>query len=122
VLVEGFAAVVRGRHSPHWAEWMVRAKGSSAPELRTFARGLRRDEEKSQVVIEFPWNNGPVEGYVNRLKEIKRSMCGRARFDLPRACVLTVGQKPDHQTCGGTTVPRRSHSCPSHPVGGFRYE
>ena len=35
-----------------------------------------------------PWSNGPVEGQVNRLKLIKRSMYGRAKFDLLRQRVL----------------------------------
>lgn len=35
-----------------------------------------------------PWSNGPVEGQVNRLKLIKRSMYGRASFDLLRQRVL----------------------------------
>jgi len=36
----------------------------------------------------WPWSNGPVEGQVNRLKLIKRSMYGRAKFDLLRQRVL----------------------------------
>ena len=32
--------------------------------------------------ISLPWSNGQVEGQVNRLKLVKRSMYGRAKFDL----------------------------------------
>jgi transposase len=28
------------------------------------------------------WSNGPVEGQINRLKMVRRSMYGRAGFDL----------------------------------------
>jgi transposase len=28
------------------------------------------------------WSNGPVEGQINRLKMLKRSMFGRAKLDL----------------------------------------
>jgi transposase len=31
------------------------------------------------------WNNGQVEGQVNRLKLLKRQMYGRAKLDLLRA-------------------------------------
>jgi len=31
-----------------------------------------------------PWNSGPVEGHINRLKMLKRQMFGRARLDLLR--------------------------------------
>jgi transposase len=61
------------------------------PELRTFARGLRQDEAAVRAGIELPRSNGPVEGHVDRLKVIKRSMDGRARFDLLRARVLAAG-------------------------------
>jgi transposase len=28
------------------------------------------------------WSNGPTEGHVNRLKQVKRQMCDRANTDL----------------------------------------
>jgi len=34
------------------------------------------------------WSNGQTEGQVNRLKLIKRTMYGRANFDLLRQRVL----------------------------------
>lgn len=37
------------------------------------------------------WSNGPVEGRVNRLKLIKRSMSGRAAFALLNARLLHAG-------------------------------
>jgi len=36
----------------------------------------------------YAWSNGQVEGQVNRLKLIKRTMYGRAGFDLLRRKVL----------------------------------
>lgn len=41
-----------------------------------------------RAAIAEPWSNGQVEGQVNRLKLIKRSMYGRAKFDLLRQRVL----------------------------------
>ena len=38
----------------------------------------------------LPWSTGPVEGQINRLKVIKRTMYGRAGFDLLRHRVLAV--------------------------------
>ncbi|WP_409565521.1 transposase family protein [Methylobacterium sp. J-001] len=49
---------------------------------------LGRDEPAVRAAIVEPWSNGPVEGQVNRLKLIKRSMYGRASFDLLRQRVL----------------------------------
>ncbi len=36
------------------------------------------------------WSNGPVEGFVHKLKLLKRQGYGRAGFDLLRARVLVA--------------------------------
>ena len=56
--------------------------------LAGFAAGLRQDIEAVQAALELPWTTSPVEGQVNRLKMIKRSMYGRAGFQLLRQRVL----------------------------------
>ena len=40
------------------------------------------------VGLSLDWNNGPVEGSVNRIKMIKRQMYGRAGLDLLRRRVM----------------------------------
>jgi transposase len=50
--------------------------------LRRFATGLRADYAAVKAGLRLPWNNGPVEGHINRLKMLKRSMFGRAKLDL----------------------------------------
>jgi hypothetical protein len=47
-----------------------------------------RDKEAVFAGLTLSWSNGPVEGQVNRLKLIKRSMYGRAEFDLLKRRVL----------------------------------
>jgi transposase len=51
---------------------------------------LRRDLGAVELAIETPWNNGPIEGQINRLKVIKRQMYGRAGFELLKARVLPL--------------------------------
>ena len=63
--------------------WVSRAEES---QLQRFAAGLCAD----WAAIETPWSNGQVEGQVNRLKLIKRTMYGRAGFELLRTQVLAV--------------------------------
>jgi transposase len=65
--------------------WLREAEASA---LTSFAAGLRRDEDTVRAALPEPWNNGQVEGQVNRLKVIKREMDGRAGFDLLRCRVL----------------------------------
>ena len=59
-----------------------------ATPLRDFAAGLRRDLAAVQAALDLPWTTSPVEGHINRLKMLKRSMYGRAGFQLLRARVL----------------------------------
>jgi transposase len=56
--------------------------------LASFAASLRRDADAVQAALELPWTTSPVEGQINRLKMIKRTMYGRAGFALLRARVL----------------------------------
>jgi transposase len=59
----------------------VRRPSDVAP-LQRFAIGLRADSEAVKASVTLPWSNGPVEGHINRLKMLKRSLCGRAKLDL----------------------------------------
>ena len=58
--------------------------------LAGFAASLGRDRDAVQAALDLPWTTSPVEGQVNRIKTIKRSMYGRAGFDLLRARVLNA--------------------------------
>ncbi len=61
---------------------------ANATPLRDFAVGLRRDINAIQAALDLPWTTSPVEGQINRLKMLKRTMHGRAGFQLLRARVL----------------------------------
>ena len=67
--------------------WLDAAERS---ELRSLAAGLRRDKDAVLAAILFRWSQGQVEGQVNRLKLIKRTMYGRASFPLLRRRVLAA--------------------------------
>lgn len=56
--------------------------------LKDFAASLRRDISAVQAALDLPWTTSPVEGQINRLKTPKRTMYGRAGFQLLRARVL----------------------------------
>lgn len=86
-----FAAMVRKQVAVPLAEWLAKAEGSGCAELRGFAAGLRLDEAAVTAALTESWSNGPVEGQVNRLKFIKRSMYGRAGWELLRARVRHAG-------------------------------
>jgi transposase len=58
--------------------------------LAQFAAGLRRDFAAISAALELPWITSPVEGQISRLKMLKRTMYGRAGFELLRARVLNA--------------------------------
>ncbi|WP_081472701.1 ISL3 family transposase [Komagataeibacter europaeus] len=49
---------------------------------------LERDAAAIEASLVTPWTTSPVEGQISRLKMIKRTMFGRAGFELLRARVL----------------------------------
>ena len=55
--------------------------------------GVLQDKDAVLAGLTLPWSNGPLEGNVNRLKLIKRSMYGRAEFDLLKLRVLYQSKK-----------------------------
>ena len=50
--------------------------------LQRFAKGLRDDYDAVKAGVTLPWSNGAVESHMNRLKTLKRQMCGRASLEL----------------------------------------
>jgi transposase len=85
---DAFAGMIRKSISQPLSEWMTKAAACGAPELANFAAHLKSDQDAVNAALTEPWSNGPVEGQVNRLKAIKRSMYGRANLDLLKARVL----------------------------------
>jgi transposase len=58
------------------------------PVLRSFTAGLRRDLDAVVAGLNLEYNSGPVEGTVNRIKQLKAAMYGRAKPDLLRKLIL----------------------------------
>ncbi len=83
-LVSAFVAMLAERRAADLEGWLRQATHSQLPELKRFARGLRRDEAAVRAAFSSDISNGQTEGQVLRLKLIKRSMYGRANFDLLR--------------------------------------
>ena len=89
-LAHQFIQIVRNGLSDKWSSWLESCYGSSIQELKNFANGLERDRAAVYEAICQPWSNGRTEGYVNKLKFLKRQGYGRASFGLLRLRVLLV--------------------------------
>lgn len=79
--------MTRGQSKTQLSDWLTRADVSESGSVQSFAQTLRTDATAVQAGLSTPWSNGPVEGQVNRLKTVKRSMYGRAGLPLLRARV-----------------------------------
>jgi transposase len=88
-LIQDFGQMARLRQGERLDEWLKKGETSAITELQTFAAGIQRDKAAVQAGLTVSYSNGLLEGHVNRLKLIKRSMYGRAKFDLLRLRVLS---------------------------------
>ena len=103
-IVEGFLHMLRKLQGQQLEEWMERTQHSHIRELQNFVEKVRKDQDAVQAGLTLEWSNGVVEGHVNRLKCLKRTMYGRAKFDLLRQRVLYRSPSPSsgsfHAKCG----------------------
>jgi transposase len=87
-LAQGFAEMARGRKGQAFDAWLTSVAASGITELQRFARGLVEDRTAVEAGLSLEWSNGQTQGQINKLKLLKRSMYGRAKFDLLRQRVL----------------------------------
>lgn len=83
-----FATLVRERRGDQLDARLRSAGAGTVAELRRFAAGLETDRAAVQADLTLPGSNGQVEGHIHRLKLVKRTMYGRAGFDLLRRRVM----------------------------------
>lgn len=88
LLAQRFVKMVQEQRPDELAPWLEEVMKGSLKGLIRFANGLKQDFAAVHAALSLPWSNGQTEGQINRLKLIKRSMYGRARFDLLRKRVL----------------------------------
>jgi transposase len=89
-LTQEFNGMVRDLEGEKLDGWLDEAEACAAPAIRRFAVGLRKDLPAVRAGLTEEWSNGPVEGFVHKLKLVKRQGYGRAGFDLLRARMLAA--------------------------------
>jgi transposase len=87
-LVETFLQMVRERTGQQLDAWLKDVEASHLKAFESFTTSIQQDKDAVVAGLTLPWSTGPLEGHINRLKLIKRSMYGRAKFDLLRLRVL----------------------------------
>lgn len=88
VHVSSFAVMMCGLGGQELRDWCARVHRDDLPALHSLADGFLRDEAAVTAGLTLPWNSGPVEGAVTRIKFLKRQCFGRSNFDLLRKRIL----------------------------------
>ncbi|MGH3245566.1 MAG: ISL3 family transposase [Trebonia sp.] len=86
--VAEFAKILTGLHGDRLDDWLAAVENDDQPDLRSFARGIRRDYDAVRNGLTLPYSSGAVEGKNCKFKHIKRIMYGRANFDLLRKMII----------------------------------
>jgi hypothetical protein len=68
--------------------WLTEARSCGVSIVESFAAGLLQDGAAVRAALTTSWSNGQAEGQITKLKLLKRSMYGRASFDLLRRRML----------------------------------
>ena len=87
-LTERFTSLLRERQSEALDSWLKQAATSGLAPFHSLAAGLRRDQAAVLAAATLPYSNGQTEAQITKLKLLKRSMYGRASFELLRRRVL----------------------------------
>jgi transposase len=68
--------------------WCKKYSQSQFPAICSFINGIGADTDAFYNSMKYKYSNGLTEGCVNKLKAVKRSMYGRASYELLRAKLL----------------------------------
>lgn len=86
-LVSRFKKLFQVKEEGSLMKWLEDVDKSTSG-IKRFAKGIQSDFYAVNNAVITPYSNGQVEGQVNRLKNIKRRMYGRAGFELLRRMVI----------------------------------
>jgi len=88
-LAQDFGRLLRKREGQvRLEQWKAAVQASGIAELIAFVDGLADDAEAVTNGCSVTWSNGIVEGFINKVKWIKRSSYGQAGFPLLQRRVL----------------------------------
>ena len=87
-LVKEFLQMVHELSGERLEGWLGKVEAEALQAFQSFVTGVQQDKDAVLAGLTLPWSNGPVEGHVNRLKLIKRSMYGQAELKLLKLRVL----------------------------------
>src|SRR5207247_6952367 len=122
-LAQAFGQLLRGLEGSQRLEhWKAAVRASGNVEPIGFVDGLADDAEAVANGCTVSWSNGIVEGFINKVKWIKRSSYGQAGFSLlhrrvrlASGCLGTIGQRSETSLLPKVCISSLS-SCRLHRV------
>ena len=86
--IKEFYEILYSRHDEKLEAWLEKIESFNISELQIYVNGIRIDIDAVKNGIRLKYNNGLVEGSVNKIRVIKRIMYGRNSFDSLKEKVL----------------------------------
>lgn len=86
--IVSFREIMKSKDSQRFDIWLDTVFNLGYKKLKSLINGIRMDLKSVHNAITLDYNSGMVEGCVNRLKNIKRQMYGRASFELLKRKVI----------------------------------
>jgi transposase len=83
-----FCHMVRQRGGDDFEAGGTAVQRTGVQERRAFVTGVLKDEAAVRAGLSLVWGNGPMEGFIHRLKLLKRQAYGRAGVDFLRHRLL----------------------------------
>ncbi len=110
--VRTFATIMTNREGDRLRHRIADVCADEQAGLAGFAAGLLPDLDAVVYGMSTDWSSGPVEGRVNDLKALKRSMFGRAKPPLLRKRLLltAAGRRRHGQTLDDARGPGCRHA------------
>jgi transposase len=87
-LLQRFRRLIAERDAAGLESWLSDARSSGLPPFASLANGIVGDRAAVDAALTTPLSTGMVEGFVHKVKLIKRQGYGRASLGLLRARVL----------------------------------
>ena len=81
---KSFYTIITSNEPGLLIRWMKQHWKTDVPSLKTFLIGVKIDFKAVRNTIAYNITNGITEGFVNKLKVVKRIMYGRAGIELLR--------------------------------------
>ena len=88
---KSFYEIIKGTNVAKLSSWLECYQNTGIAKLKTFIIELRLDIKAVENTNIYQVSNGIAEGFVNKLKTIKRMLYGRASLELLKQKLYLTG-------------------------------